>query len=146
MIQIRLASSSDAPAIAGLCDQLGYPTTVEQAHQRLEALLSRPDHAIFVALDAAGQVTGWIHLHGTHHLQAEPYAEIGGLVVDAAHTGQGIGAVLVQHGESWVIAQGYPQLRVRSNVIRAEAHKFYLKHGYSLHKSQHVFVKSFRPA
>lgn len=142
MIHIRLASPADAQAIAGLCEQLGYPTTVEQARQRLEVLSPRADHAIFVAQDAAGQVIGWMHMHATHHLQAEPYAEIGGLVVDAAHTGQGIGGALVQRGEAWVIAQGYAQLRVRSNVMRAEAHQFYLKHGYSLHKSQCVFVKT----
>ncbi len=146
MTSLRLATVEDAQAVATLCDQLGYPTTPEQARLRLLATLPKSDHAIFVAENPAGQVVGWIHLHGTHHLQAEPYAEIGGLVVDEAHHGKGYGKALVEQGEAWAMSQGYSLLRVRSNVRRTPAHTFYQARGYTLHKSQHAFIKKLAPS
>ena len=34
---------------------------------------------------------------------------------------------------------------MRSNVIRHDAHRFYLAHGYSVLKDQRLFVKELRP-
>ena len=140
-MKIRSASPDDAPGVARLSTQLGYPSTVEQSSTRLASILAKDDHVIYVAELLDGEVAGWIHVHGTYHLQANPYAEIGGLVVDEAQRSLGIGKALVEAAEAWVRGHGYLILRVRCNVIRTRAHGFYRSLGFDLHKSQSVFIK-----
>ena len=41
-VVIRRAESSDAPSLAALSGQLGYPATVQQMASRLEAVLPDP--------------------------------------------------------------------------------------------------------
>lgn len=141
---IRPASTDDAQAVAELTDQLGYPTTKRGAYERLEEILPMADHAVYVAEVSEGNITAWVHVHGTHHLQAEPYAELGGLVVGSTHHGSGIGSELVIQAQTWATEKGYRVLRVRTNLVRAGAHEFYKRMGFELNKSQHVFVKSLK--
>lgn len=46
------------------------------------------------------------------------------------------------HAQDWARGQGMTRLRVRSNVIRGRAHRFYLRLGFERVKSQAVFDKS----
>jgi len=87
-------------------------------------------------------VAGWVYIFGAHRLQTEPFAEIGGLIVDGAQRSKGIGTALMRAAESWAAARGYARVLVRSNVIRAEAHEFYERLGFSRFKSQAIFSKS----
>ncbi|HXH05932.1 MAG TPA: GNAT family N-acetyltransferase, partial [Vicinamibacterales bacterium] len=52
------------------------------------------------------------------------------------------GAALVRAVERWAAARGLPRLRLRSNVVRAAAHRFYLRQGFGIVKTQHAFEKS----
>lgn len=54
-LRIREARPADAPAIARLSEQLGYSVEPEFVTQKLRDLLSRKDHAVFVA-DQAGRI------------------------------------------------------------------------------------------
>ena len=137
---IRPARIEDAAAIAVLSGQLGYPATSEQMTSRLAAILRRDDMAAFVA-DVDGSVAGWLHMFGCERLESEPSAEIGGLVVADGHRGVGIGAQLIAAGERWARDRGYQLVRVRSNVIREDAHRFYERAGYAREKRQAVFAK-----
>ena len=137
---IRPARIDDAAAIAVLSGQLGYPTTSEQMMPRLAAILRRDDMAAFVA-EVDGSVAGWLHMFGCERLESEPSAEIGGLVVADGLRGAGIGAQLIAAGERWARNRGYQLVRVRSNVIREDAHRFYERAGYAREKRQAVFVK-----
>ena len=143
-VTIRPATLSDAPTITTLTIQLGYPTTSEQILERLEGILNSPNHALYVA-DSNGGVIGWIHVFRTSYIQSEPFAEIGGLVVDAPYQGRGIGQSLIVAAETWAMTNGLASLRVRSNVLRNGAHEFYPRIGYTLTKSQHVYVKPISP-
>ncbi len=105
-----------------------------------------PDHGLFVAQAADGAVIGWVHVHARRLLVADPFADLGGLVVDAGHQGQGAGRALMAQAEAWALGKGYPTLWVRSNVTRAGAHRFYERIGYRLVKSQQVFQKRLGPA
>ncbi len=90
------------------------------------------------------KLVGWIHVFVSQRLEADPFAEIGGLVVDSGARGQGVGSALLQMAEAWSRRQGFGSIRVRSNVIRAEAHEFFQKRGYSQSKRQAVFDKDLR--
>ena len=43
--------------------------------------------------------------------------------------------------QDWARAQGFASMRVRSNVIRERAHRFYEREGYARIKAQAVFRK-----
>jgi GNAT superfamily N-acetyltransferase len=61
--------------------------------------------------------------------------------VDEAHRGTGIGKALLKRAETWARDQGHRVLRIRSNVVRTEAHAFYESMGYGHTKTSNVFVK-----
>lgn len=75
-------------------------------------------------------------------MESDPHAEIGGLVVDERHRDAGIGRLLLEQAEAWARAKGCGTIRLRSNIIRKEAHQFYLNVGYSNNKTQHAFAKT----
>ena len=138
---IREATPADAPSLAELSGQLGYPVPPDEMSERLAALLADPHHAVFVFAAGDGRVLGWVHVFRSLYLEAPPMAEIGGLVVDAEARGRGIGARLVERVERWALARGLVRIRVRSRLEREDAHRFYDRLGYSRLKRQQVFVK-----
>jgi GNAT superfamily N-acetyltransferase len=139
---IRPARVSDAPAIAALAAQLGYPSPQAEIEVRMEGLDARGRSAILVA--EAGTVVAWIAVRGDLALESGPYAEIAGLVVDEAWRGRGAGEALVAAAEAWARKQGHTRVRVRSNVLRERAHQFYERLGYVVTKKQVVFDKLLR--
>jgi GNAT superfamily N-acetyltransferase len=140
-ILLRRADAQDAGRVAALSGQLGYPAAEEAVRERLRAIGQRADHAVFVA-EAEGQVVGWVHVYAITTVESCAHAEIGGLVVDEAHRGRGIGRALMERAEAWARDAGLAAMRLRSNVIRAEAHAFYARIGYAPVKTQKVFEKA----
>jgi GNAT superfamily N-acetyltransferase len=87
-------------------------------------------------------LVAWLHVHLVHLLELDTQAEISGLVVDDAWRRRGVGALLMRHAEQWAREQGCKTIRLRSNVIRERAHRFYDRLGYELQKTQKVFRKT----
>ena len=139
-VSIRPIREEDASAAASLCTQLGYPTDEAAVLERMRQIPGDAHRAVLVAcLD--GEVVGWIDLSVEYHLQSEPAALIGGLVVSESARGRGIGLQLCRAAEDWTRAQGVVRMRVRSNAIRERAHAFYLRDGYGRVKTSAVFEK-----
>jgi GNAT superfamily N-acetyltransferase len=138
-VTIQEAKKSDAQSLAALCGELGYPANAADIEHRLEVLCSEPEHAIFVAKDDA--VLGWIHVTLIHSLESDAFAEIRGLVVTEQHRGAGIGTRLVEAAEKWADGKKCDRIRVRTNIVRAEAHAFYRRLGYVSKKNQNIFDK-----
>jgi GNAT superfamily N-acetyltransferase len=134
-------TANDAAAAARLSTQLGYPSTPAQIEQRFRALGDSPDARVLIAEGSDGSVLGWIHVFGNRILVSDPDAEIGGLVVDEAARGRGVGSALMASAEAWAKERGYRVVSVRSNVIRVEAHEFYKSKGYQVLKSQYKLRK-----
>jgi GNAT superfamily N-acetyltransferase len=143
-VRVRRGVPADAGPLAGLCTQLGYPSTPEQLAGRLAEILPRPDHAVLVA-EVGGQAVGWIHVFVCRMLEAEPFLEVGGLVVEQTRRGLGIGRALMAEAEEWSRDRGVFEVRLRSNVIREGAHRFYESLGYANVKSQFTFYKRLPP-
>ena len=140
-MRIRPMTAADAPLVADLTTQLGYPTGAEETAQRLATLSERPDeHAALVA-DEDGRAVGWIHVTIYTSLESGRVATLGGLVVDEAHRSGGIGAELLAAAETWAREHGADRMVVRSRIARERAHRFYEREGYALLKTSHVFEK-----
>jgi GNAT superfamily N-acetyltransferase len=137
-MRIRPMTAADAPLVAELTTQLGYPTASDETAQRLSALEGR--HAAFVA-DEDGRAIGWVHVALVTSLLSGLKADIGGLVVDENHRSGGVGAELVAAAEAWAREQGAARMVVRSRIARERAHRFYERDGYELVKTSHVFEK-----
>jgi len=138
---LREIGLEDAEAAARLCGELGYPVTAQEMAERIRTQKTLPDHAIFVACVPENGVVGWIDVRVTHHLQAAPRAEIGGLVVSRDARSLGIGRQLVSLAERWAAERGMTQMVVRSQIARERAHEFYLREGYQRTKTSAVFSK-----
>ena len=149
---VREISIADAEAAAQLSGELGYPVSAAEMRRRIEAAASLKDHIVYVAcvrttmvawqtVVAWPTVVAWIDVGIIHHLQTEPYGEIGGFVVSHEYRNRGIGQRLVAEAEKWVTDRGIKRMLVRSQIAREAAHRFYLREGYSRTKTSAVFSK-----
>lgn len=139
-VYIRPISVDDAAAIASLSGELGYPAEAEVMARRVRSVLSTKGQTAFAGVLQA-EVVGWIEVALSFHLQSEPHAVIGGLVVRSDVRSLGVGAALCARAEQWAREQGVTVMRVRSQVARERAHKFYENLGYKRVKTSAVFEK-----
>ncbi len=135
---VRPVQMGDAGELAPLIVQLGYVRPAVEVARWIAEL--GPGQAAFVACLGA-EVVGWIEVSIQHHLQYEPYALIGGLVVKEGVRGQRIGQRLCRQAEDWAAGQGLKEMRVTSRSTREDAHRFYLRDGYRQVKTSVVFEK-----
>lgn len=140
-IVIRLANDADAAAIARLTTALGYPTETKVAANRLRRLLGRDDQRVWVAARCQ-EVIGWLQAHACDVLESGYRVEIVGLIVAANARRNGVGRALVQQAEAWARQLGASAIVVRSNVQRAESHRFYPALGFATTKTQAVYRKN----
>jgi len=139
MLKIRKASADDAPAIAQLSGQLGYPVEADVMRERLERFLQLEEQVVFVA--ETTEVVGWIHGAENELLEVGRHAEIWGLVVADGQRGKGVGRQLIDAVEQWTRSRGLDEISVKSNVIRPESHPFYERLGFTRYKTQHAYRK-----
>ena len=137
---IRNANRKDAHALALLAAELGYPTTTAEMESRLLRIIPDRHHAIFIAEDQAP--IGWIQVCLVDSLEGGRFAQILGLVISQNQRRSGAGTQLVGKAEEWAKENDCYRIRVRTNIVRSEAHSFYTKLGFNLKKTQEVFDKS----
>jgi len=140
VVSIRRLSVDDAEAAAELSSQLGYPSSPGDLRKRIEELSHTTDRVAFAAV-VDGQIVGWIDAAMERHLQYAASAVIGGLVVREDMRGQGVGRRLCLEVEEWARSKSVPLVRVRSQIKREDAHRFYLRDGYRKVKTSLVFEK-----
>ena len=138
---LRAIAPGDAAAVSALTSQLGYSRTPAGILDWIQSLRSHPRSQVAFVACLDGQVAGWIDVCIERHLQSAPYALIGGLVVQDGHRSRGIGRALCLRAEEWAWEQGVDTLRVTSRSTRADAHRFYLRDGYTQIKTSLVFEK-----
>lgn len=139
-IVIRSATIEDSPALARLSFQLGYPASPEKIRERLPRYIGAHEARVIVA-EHDGQVIAWTSIEVVDHFYLDKFAEISGFVVDEQFRGQGIGHALMQEAERWTGAQGLTTLRLKTNVVREDAHRFYENLGFERTKTQYTYVK-----
>jgi GNAT superfamily N-acetyltransferase len=140
-VVVRRLVAEDASAVAELSDQLGYPGSAEELRKRIESMARSEDRVAFAAVRTT-QLVGWIDAAVERHLQAPDTVVIGGLVVRESVRGCGVGKRLCEEVEDWARSRGFRRVRVRSQIKREDAHRFYLRDGYRQVKTSLVFEKS----
>lgn len=138
-VTIRTATINDATAINALSAQLGYTIPVAQTEENIRSLAGDTSSAVFVA-EENGLVLGWLHIVCKLYLETGAFCEIVGLVVDEQQRGKGTGKLLVAAAKEWSKTTDATTLKVRTNVKRADAHRFYEREGFSCIKEQKVFM------
>ena len=139
MVEIRKAVRDDAPRVAQLASDLGYTISPESVRAAIDRLSSEKG-ALFVA-GGDKRLIGWIHVYRSRVIQTEPFASVGGLVVDPLSRGTGVGRRLLEAAEQWASAAGLTAIRVRSNITRTHAHLFYERRGFDVEKTSYTFIK-----
>lgn len=140
LLTVRPLAIEDAEAVSSLSTQLGYPCDAATMRKRIHQLTQSSDRIAFVAV-LEDVVVGWADASIERHLQSQDVVELGGLVVKEGHRGLGIGRRLCEAVEQWAVRQEIPRVRVRSQIKRQDAHRFYLRDGYEHVKTSEVFEK-----
>lgn len=142
-MQIRPMRETDLAEVEFLAAQLGYPTSGKDLRRRFREIDGYEDYALLVALLDDGTVAGYIQVNfEPKTLLSEARADIAALIVRESHRSRGIGAELVAAAEVWARSKGISLMRVRSNAVRLDAHRFYVRQGYTVSKTSSIFVKS----
>ena len=135
-VTIRLASPDDAPALAPLLGELGYPADAERVRARMTRVVGAGDSlsdSVFVAAVEGGGLVGLLSVHRFSALHADPdTALITALVVAEQARGLGAGRALVDRAVDTARGWGCERLMVTTHVRRADAHAFYERIGFTL--------------
>jgi GNAT superfamily N-acetyltransferase len=134
----RPASMDDLESIVYLSEHWGHPSTSEKMQRGVQEIINHADHRIFL-IQYEEKITGWIHGFCSLHMESGPYVEIAGMVVDRSFRRKGMGKKLVDKIIEWSKARNCKTVRVRSNILRQEAHLFYTGIGFQEVKQQKVY-------
>jgi GNAT superfamily N-acetyltransferase len=128
--QLRSARPADSVALAKLLGELGYPSSAEQAGERIERIEEDPATLLIVA-EVEGELAGFIALHVQNLVERdEPGCEVAGLVVGERFRRQGIGELLMKAVEDEARKLGGKYLVLNTAHRRSDAHSFYEALGY----------------
>ena len=140
-LSVRRLTVEDADAVAELSGQLGYPASSDDLRKRLQEISLTGERVAFAA-ELQGKLAGWVEASIERHLQSPACVVIGGLVVRDELRGLGIGKRLCEEIEAWTRRKSIQCLRVRSQIMREDAHRFYLREGYRVVKTSLVLEKT----
>jgi GNAT superfamily N-acetyltransferase len=125
---VRSADPSDAAALVGLLEQLGYACTEEAVASRLE--LSLPTRRALLA-ELSGSAVGLAVLELLHPLhRAAPEAVLTALITDANTRHRGVARALIVEASLRARQQGATLLYLRCDRRRDDAHGFYRAQGF----------------
>jgi GNAT superfamily N-acetyltransferase len=130
-MDVRDVRPEDADAVAGLLDELGYPSTPAEVRQRLEIWLNESYSRVLVAADD-GHVVGSMSVHAIPHLERDGrWLRIESLVVTAGARGTGAGRRLIGAAEQLARSWDCHAIEVTSSRRREDAHAFYRRLGFA---------------
>lgn len=128
-IVIRAATAADAPRIAALFTDEGYPAGPPDIEARLARFAS--DYSTVRVADLGGEVLGFVAVHVMPRFEhGDRIARVLALVVDPAERGRGLGHQLMAEAERIAGATGCTFIEVTSGHHRPEARQLYESLGY----------------
>jgi GNAT superfamily N-acetyltransferase len=129
-VKVREAQSRDAAGVAALLGELDYPSSPQQAAERIERIAADQSTLMLVA-EVEGEIAGLAALHVQNLVERdEPGVEVAGLVVGERFRRRGIGELLMSTLEDVARSRGGKVMVLNTAHRRAEAHAFYEALGY----------------
>lgn len=137
-VTVRDATPDDAPQLAPLLGELGYPVDSSDLLLRMHRLLGRSDQKVLVA-ERENRALGLLALHVFPVLAYDrDLVMIMALVVTQPARGLGVGRALIDRAEAIGKSLGASRLMVTTHVRRADAHAFYEKLGFEFTGRRYV--------
>jgi RimJ/RimL family protein N-acetyltransferase len=130
---VRRARPADAPALARLLTELGYPQDAEQTHAQLAAWAGDPRGTVLVAEsdETPGAPAGFTAAYATRHMERPgSFARVVALAVDPTRRRSGLGRQLLAAVEAWAAGLGCHDIEITSSRHRDDAHAFYRALGF----------------
>ena len=128
--RIRAVRPGDAPAVAELLGQLGYPADPVAVRERLVRWAADGSSAA-LGWEESGVVLGVIAVQVCPWFEKDGYwARVTALVVADSARGRGIGRELMFAGERFARRKGCAAIEVSSRRTRTGAHAFYRRLGF----------------
>jgi GNAT superfamily N-acetyltransferase len=129
-VTVREAQRRDAAAVAALLGELGYPSTPEQAAERIERIAADSSTLLLVA-EVEGEMAGLAALHVQNLVERDHVGcELAAMVVGARFRRRRVGALLMEAIEEAARLLGCVHLVLNTAHRRADAHAFYEALGY----------------
>lgn len=129
-LALREPRPEDADAVAALLDELGYPSSVDQAAERIARIGHDPSTLLLVA-ELDGELAGLAALHVQNLIERDDLGcSVAALVVADRFRRLGIGAKLSDAVEAEARARGCESLVLHTAHRRSDAHAFYEALGY----------------
>jgi RimJ/RimL family protein N-acetyltransferase len=129
-VRVRPARFADAPALARLLTELGYPQEAEQAQAQLAAWAGDPRGTVLIA-EFDGSPVGVVAAYATRRVERPgSFARVVALAVDPARRRSGLGRQLLTAVEAWATELGCHDIEITSSRHRAAAHAFYRSLGF----------------
>ncbi len=130
-VDLRNAVVADADDVARLLCELGYPCDLDDAIERISAILDNDRQALVVAR-RDGAVCGLVALDFMYYLPlGTTTCRITAMVVTPEAQGRGVGRQLLREAERRARTGGAARLEITSGSQRTDAHAFYKACGYS---------------
>ncbi len=139
-LEIRAATSADAPGLCTLISAAGQQAEPRTLAERLDALRLEPG-AVLVALEW-GPPSGLIMLHWYRTLDAQPIAQITMLLVGLEQRRRGIGRLLVKAAAQTARAAGCGTLELLVPLDQPTIATFCRVSGFN--EAGHRFVRGLR--
>ena len=131
---IHLAQMNDAPAVAALACLLWPDHAPAEMTADIEALIARPDAAVFLACEG-GRAVGFAqcqlrrdYVEGT---DTSPVGYLEGIFVEDACRGRGLARALLMTCQDWAGNLGCREFASDCELDNAESLAFHLKCGFA---------------
>ena len=129
-VSVRDAGPADAPAIAVLLGELGYPSGEEEFRRRFEAY-SRVGRAHLIVVEEAGEVVALAAMQVMPLVHRDlPVGRITAMVVRSDRRRVRLGRLLEEELERFARREGCGRIDLTSRRRRKEAHAFYRALGF----------------
>jgi GNAT superfamily N-acetyltransferase len=129
-LALREARPEDAEAVAALLGELGYPSTADQASERIVRIAHDQSTLLFVA-EVDGEVAALAALHLQNLVERDDIGcSVAALVVAERFRRRGIGAQVTEAIEAEARQRGCERIALNTAHSRGDAHAFYEALGY----------------
>ena len=139
IIRTRHPPQAYLDQFADLNTSAGMPASIEEVQSRLEAISD--EDRLILALEG-DRLIGYAHLRVARDLVNDETAEVVAIIVRSSHRRRGVGRQLVNAAETWAQQSGRARLLLRTDVVRTEAHAFFVALGYEENATTVDFVRN----